>query len=150
MSIEHWVAHAQTPVNANTVIDDPTMDRPGTLGEIETLPYVVPEGRILIIRKQGIEGTKTPNAALFPWIGPDFPLNCTSAQKSAHRIEKALFTVQSNGGSKVHDVLWILPAGTRLHIAITNGTGALTTLAWFIRGFLILDNEDPIEAVRGL
>lgn len=139
---EHWIAHGQTTINSNSSIDDPTPNQPGTDGEIVSLPYTVPAGKRLMLVAQGVEGTREPLSALFPWLG-DYTAGMTVAQQTAYRKANSLFTVQSMGGSLEDGrQRFILPAGTVLHVRLVNGTATTYTLAWYIRGLLLDNGED--------
>lgn len=132
MAQKDWLAYGQSAMPALGAIDNPTvaqgLNLNGIVGE-STLPFVVPEGKQLVLTGWGYEGLPTPAGVCIPWIGE---LPCTNA--------KCLASVGCGGSQYsyyVTNMRWVLPAGKKLNVRLLNGTtGANIVCAWMIQGYL--------------
>ncbi len=125
---EPWICYGATVVSGNSNSDNPSCSVNGLVGEVSSLPYTVPTGYELVITNYGIEGGKTPQYALIPWIGTTPVTNA-----------KGLMTCAAAYGSNQYSNMeWILPEGKILNIRISNASndGVTYAFGWYINGYL--------------
>ena len=123
-----WALYGQTTLAANQGIDNPAPNAAGVLGEVPALPYVVPDGRTLVLDGWGIESYDASGLGfIFPWLGPPPIANA-----------KALPTVSaSRETNSIARLGFYLPAGTILNVRIVSGlniNGAV--FGWYLSGHL--------------
>jgi hypothetical protein len=129
----HWVAYGQVQPVYNAAIDDPPCNLNGTLGEVASLPYTVPAGKVLVVEAYGIEaygkvagGPDGGGLVLVPWIGE---LPATNA--------KCLMSCYSdNASNEVLGSRFVLPAGKKLHARVMCSENPASVCGWYIRGRL--------------
>ncbi len=123
-----WICYGQQSGPSNAAIDNPSCNQNGVIGEA-TLPYIVPDGKVLILSGWGIEAYESiaGSFVLVPWIGEGPPTN----QKCLHSV---LASSQSNSstGFEYH-----LPAGTRLNARIMCSESGNPTAGWWMFGSLV-------------
>lgn len=134
---EPWIAHAQSTLytGSNT---DPQLNHAGLIGEVQSLPYRVPPGKVLKITAIGLESfataaTPNPIFVLFPWITPDL------RSRSASEINNAaLLSCAASDHTNVCPVEYYVPAGMWVHATLLLGSPAMSggVWAWFIAGDL--------------
>lgn len=129
VSAEPWLVYGTTEVIPSTNVDNPLPSVNGLIGEIVHLPYIVPEGYHLVITAYAIEGGKTPQYALIPWIGNQPVQN-----------DQCLMTCAAAYGSNLYSGMeWIIPSGKILNIRISNSgeDGLIYAFGWYMQGYLI-------------
>lgn len=123
-----WIVYGATVVPGYTNIDNPAPSVNGLVGEVTHLPYIVPDGYELVITNYGIEGGKTPQYALIPWIGLPPVTN-----------PQGLFTCAAAFGSNFYSNMnWIIPAGKIVNVRVANsGNDAIAyAFGWYMEGYL--------------
>lgn len=128
-----WIVYGATVVPGAKNIDNPDPSANGIIGEVKELPYIVPEGKVLVITNYGIEGGKTPQYAIIPWIGEQPVEN-----------GQGLFTCAAAYGSNYYSGMkWIIPEGVKLNVRISNSSDDYIAYAfgWYMQGYLIDKDE---------
>lgn len=123
-----WIVYGATIVYGGTNYDNPPCSVNGIVGEITILPYTVPNGYELVITNYGIEGGKTPQYALIPWIG-NYPITNS----------KGLFTCAAAYGSNYYSGMkWIIPEGKKVNVRVSNSSddGIAYAFGWYMEGYL--------------
>lgn len=123
-----WIVYGATLVPGNSNLDNPVPSVNGLIGEVHSLPYTVPDGFQLVITTYAIEGGKTPQYAIIPWIG-EFPIINS----------KGLMTCAAAYGSNIYSNMnWTLPQGTKLNVRIANASndGIAYAFGWYMEGYL--------------
>jgi len=121
-----WVAHGTVHLQPNTLVDDPPPNVVGLRGEVAEVPYVVPEGKELIVTSVGLSGNKLPQAAVILWVG-DYPADNSKT-----------IPATDSGWSSAHAPAMnsVLPSGLVLHVRVANGSPVPNTYAWYVFGCL--------------
>lgn len=105
-----WLVYGQTVLPANNT-DNPTPNVNGLIGEVASLPYTVPAGKVLVIERLTLESYQdTAILAMFLYFGSVTPV--TNAMCSA--------TLGANGGTSQMTVGWHIPAGTVVNLRLQN------------------------------
>ncbi len=138
-----WITFGQTYLAAGTSIDDPAVNALLSLpGQLTSLPYVVPEGKILTIDSYGCEGYNAIGIfVIFPWIEKpnDTPpaANALPATWSSYRAPRSLASCAAQYGSKeLAGCNAEIAEGYKVHIRLINGSGASATYGWYAKGTL--------------
>lgn len=124
-----WLLYGATVVSGGTNHDNPTPSVNGLVGEVTSLPYVVPSGYELVITNYGIEGGKTPQYAFIPWIGSG----------SFTQNSQGLFTCAAAYGSNLYTGMeWRIPEGTHVNFRVSNSSndGIAYAFGWYAEGYL--------------
>jgi len=131
-----WIVYGTTLVPAGNVIDNPIPNSNGVVGEIISLPYLVPEGYELVITNMQVEGPPYDNSVSWSqfgmgvWLGT-FP--CTNA--------KWIASCTTIGGShQNNDMNIILKSGTILNIRLMSNTQIGWIDGWYVQGYLQSSN----------
>lgn len=124
----NWIVYGATIVKPYSNIDNPQPNVNGLVGEVISLPYRVPDNKQLVITNYAIEGGKSPQYALIPWIGSQPITN-----------DKCIMTCAAAYGSNLYNGMkWILPSGTILNVRISNSSndGFAYAFGWYLEGYL--------------
>lgn len=123
-----WIVYGQTEIPVNSSVSNPTPNTNGLVGEVATLPYLVPDGHRLVLTGWGIEGNRDPFSVLFPWIGEPPATNA-----------KALMSAGSMAGMGVFTgVRFVVPAGKKVNVHLINGSAYPMVHGWFVQGELVM------------
>lgn len=133
--IKPFTIYGQQTWASTAVITNPTPSVNGLVGEITSLPYVVPAGYVLLITAYGIEanneGGTTNAAVIYPWLGNTLTANSQQLMSLA-----ASTTTNEGRGFRFY-----IPAGTKFNInlTITNPATGFSgiVLGWYVSGYLI-------------
>lgn len=110
----------------NGSMDNPTPNCNGLIGEVDTLPYIVPRGYILHLETWGVESyNHAGTIILVPWIG-DGPVT----------NEKCLPSAGARGGTKQLSGNFQIPAGKIVNMRLLNSQHS-GVYAWFASGRLM-------------
>ena len=122
-----WICYGQQDGPSGQAIDNPKSNLAGVLGEV-SLPYVVPPGKILVLKGWGIEAYESiaGSFVLVPWLGEGPATN----DKCLHSV---LASAQSNSASGFE---YHLPAGTKLNVRIMCSEAGNPVAGWWISGSL--------------
>jgi len=127
--MNNWIVYGQTAIPSQVAVDNPTPNTAGVLGEVSSLPYTIPAGKMLALTSYGVESYEHPGTVvLFPWLGSPPATN-----------EKALMSVGADGGSnEIRGANWHLPAGTIVNVRLIVGeaTQSAWVYAWYMFGRL--------------
>lgn len=134
---EPWVCYGQTQIQEGTLVDNPAPNRNGLCGEVTCLPYVVPDGKTLVLKYYGAEAYDFPGTVVMvPWIG------CEAISNGA-----CLPSAASKAGTGSVNGEWHLPAGTVLNFRIMQAQDtpgdAPWVFGWGASGHLLSEPADP-------
>ena len=132
-----WVCYGQTIIAPNDVVQNPTPNTTGLVGECTSLPYTVPTGKVLVIQMFQMEHLW--DGAMLPWIGDtisDFTAaNCLSTMCGTATTSSAALFAQSMwvAGFNYH-----IPAGKKFNIRLNAGYAPTTgyRYGWYVGGEL--------------
>lgn len=134
---EPWVVYGQTVVGGYG-IDNPKPNAAGVIGEVDALPYRVPEGKRLRIDGIGMESHTTalesrPVYVLFPWV-TDSPIAGTSSA----RLAGALMSCTGSDHTISCPTRFYVPAGKYVNLRIICQSPAMftTLMGWHVFGEL--------------
>lgn len=128
-----WISYGQSYVPFNTGIDNPPANTKGALGEVQ-LPYVVPDGKVLVLAAFGVEayadeaglqGTDK-GLVIVPWIGNGPPTNadCLHSVYAGDGFNESV-------GARYH-----LPTGTKLNVRLMCAENPAQVIGWYLSGHL--------------
>ena len=133
-----WIAHAQSTVPLGSTTN-PRLNSSGLIGEVRSLPYQVPPGKVLKITKIALESYPMasgpqPIFVLFPWITPDLRPRTAPEINNAALISCAASS-QTNSCAAEHYV----PAGMWVNVTLLLGTQNMAggVWAWYVAGELM-------------
>jgi hypothetical protein len=136
---EPWIVYGQTLVPTGTAVDNPTPSENGALGEVASLPFVVPQGKKLTIEAYGVEayadeaGMTGPDKGLVivPWIGSE--LNADPLQANRQCLMSCYSSSQSN---EILGARFTFPAGKVINVRIMCAENPAQVVGWYMRGAL--------------
>lgn len=127
-----WIVYGATTIAAGGVVDNPTPNSNGVVGEVTSLPYTVPSGHTLTITSMQVEGPAcdySSNSSQFGmgiWLGS---APCTNS--------KWIASCTTTGGSNQNTNMNLeLPAGTILNLRMMNNTSNAWVDGWYVEGQL--------------
>jgi hypothetical protein len=132
MHLLGWIIYGVTSVAIYEFVDNPTPNTIGLVDEIDSFPYVVPDGYNLIINSMGIEGPGPSSAdgnqvGIALWIG-DLP--CTN--------DKSIMSCTTPAGStQLTGLKFIIPSGKKVNMRMMNNTPYAWANGWYIQGELV-------------
>lgn len=135
-----WIAVGQTQLAAGIGIDDPAPNYiPAIAGSVQALPFLVPEGKKLILEAWGMESYDAAGVCVnVPWVESPGDPGCPAAPAdAAYRKPRCLHSVASDSGS--HETLGCqveIGAGAKLHGRLINGSSYAGVYGWYMKGRL--------------
>jgi hypothetical protein len=119
-----WIVYGQTSVPPGSILQSLSPEVNGLLGEVGSLPYVVPALSQLNLECWGISAPDVGGTvALIPFIGP-----VTS------NVLKRLPSAVAKAGVGIIQGNFILPAGTLLNFEIQNSQSVASIFSWYASG----------------
>ncbi|MGM4987430.1 hypothetical protein [Tardiphaga sp. 841_E9_N1_2] len=128
-----WIAYAQTKLAANSVKLNPDTHSTGLVGEV-TLPYTVPAGKVLRLKRLGIEPLW--GAAMIPYIGDStstteaVPTTICLKTYSSGGTRSTTLSVENLLPSINWDCDYFIPAGKKLNLRLAAGANPGPGDAW--------------------
>lgn len=134
-----WTAFGQTVLAPNTAICDPATNHPGTLGDVSSLPYTVPAGKVLVINRGQVEALWGAGLILY------FNNACTDNTKASHTLNGGpvwIVPPGTNAAGATHDEVfgpYYIPAGMTVHLRLSSNETPSSGWAygWMISGYLM-------------
>lgn len=134
--IEPWVSYGQTIIPAWGAVHNPSPNINGLIGEA-SLPYVVPEGKVLVIQMFQMEHLW--DAAMLPYIGETLTVAsclstmCGDAAPSVGGTDAKFRQSMQAKGFNYH-----IPAGKKLNVRLNAGwnPGGNWIYGWYVGGEL--------------
>lgn len=121
-----FIVYGQTLVPGGLGLNNPALNLNGLNGEIDMLPYRIPEGYNLVLTGWGFEGLIKPFGVCIPWIG-----------EAPFSNAKSLASIGSAPGAYyVTGMHWSIPEDKLLNVYLLNGTDESKVCAWFVQGYL--------------
>lgn len=132
-----WIVYGQTAATGGQVINPTPSTNGSVLGEVAALPYYVPAGKVLHIRKVGIEGLW--GATLWPFVGGGALQQILMTYNAAERTP--IGDWQNANSTYVWNADHHIKPGSTfgLSLAMQSPVGAL--FGWFVSGRLIDASE---------
>jgi hypothetical protein len=140
-----WLAHGQTDITAGGSFDDPMPSDSGVIGEVVALPYTVPACKTLVLEAYGIEAYDAPGIVVIHcWV--ERPGTFQDPPYAwQYRTTRAMTSCAAcRGSNEVTGQRVYVPAGSRLHVRLVNGSqynpGGTPTggkFGWYASGRLI-------------
>jgi hypothetical protein len=124
-----FICYGQTQTTYNSAIDNPTPNSNGLVGEVTSLPFTVPNNKVLVLESIGIEayGNISGCQAMFPWVGDAPATN-----------PKGLMTVLSdNDSNEISGAKFHIPSGKKLNIRIMTTENPGSVCGWYLSGRLV-------------
>jgi hypothetical protein len=123
-----WTVYGQTSPVYNGAVDNPPANVNGLIGEA-SLPYTVPDGKVLVITAYGLEAyAQVANGlVLAPYLGATPPKTNGVFLHSVYANDASNETV----GVRFH-----IPAGKVLNVRLMSNENPAQVVGWYIAGEL--------------
>lgn len=135
---EPWVVYSQTAVPLGA-LHNPRPNTAGLIGEVSSLPYRVPEGKVLRIDGIALESFPTapnllPKFVLFPWLS-DSTRSMTAQEINA----QALVSCSAGAFTNTCPTRYFVPSGKLVNVTLVLGSPEMAgwTWGWHMYGELI-------------
>jgi hypothetical protein len=149
--IDPWSVMGQTTINHGVSIDNPTPNAQGMVGEIATLPYTVPVGKVLLINSMYMEGNWT--SAGPSNSGTDVHNSGVQAVwLGASVVTNSQFIVSNaavNASNQLDGIRCYIPAGKIVNVRITSSLLTVDgwVAGWGVFGYLLSPNAVPLFGI---
>lgn len=135
-----WVCYGQTLLPAAAGVSNPAPNVNGLIGEVDELPYIVPVGKVLVLKSMGMEPMY--GGAVLPWIGDD-PIDKSKCLMTTAGWPSKLQNT-TPGAVATSSILltgfdYYIPAGKKLNVYLSTNpeAGGSWVYAWYLGGELI-------------
>ena len=125
-----WIVYGQTAPICQGGVTNPKPNVNGLIGEVASLPYTVPVGKVLIVDAYGLEayGNVPGGLVLVPYLGVTPP---ASNNAFLHSV------FSDNASNEALGIEFRLPAGKILNLLLMSNECPAQIVGWYVTGRLV-------------
>jgi hypothetical protein len=147
-SVDPWSVQGQTTINHGVNIDNPTPNGQGMIGELSSLPFTVPSGKVLLITSMYMEGNWNGSAASNSGTDTHFS-GVQAIWLGSSVVSNSQFIVSNacaNISNELRGLRFYIPAGKIVNVRITSALATVDNwvTGWGVWGYLISPNAIPL------